>query len=140
MALEHWVDQLDKELDIIRGKSYFVTKGPSSPVAYVANTWVDLFSFKTSYMTRIKAIKLTNDASPSGHAFRICSPAGEVVFDGWEGTNNTFTSGTRLVLDEYLQIPKGQEVVIQVYCTTASGNVTLDELNVIEYRRVEVTE
>lgn len=140
MSIESRIEQLDMQLDIVRGTSFFVTKGPSSAVAFVATTWVNLFSYTTEYMTRIKGIKITNSATPSGYAFRICSPAGTVIFDGWDGVNNTYTSGTRMILDEYLQVSKNQEIIIQIYCSTASGNATLNELDVIEYRRIEVFE
>jgi hypothetical protein len=106
-----------------------------SPTAYVANSWVTIFSMTTTKTTRIKALTITNAGTGlTGAAYRICSPPGTTIFSQWRtDTDSTFTSGLEQIMDEIIQIKKGDTFSVEVYCTaTTDATATLNSIKVIE--------
>lgn len=126
--------RLDREIDAITGTTSYV-KYTGSAVAYVAATWVAIWTRTVTVHTEIKGLNITNAGTGlAGHAFRICSPAGVNIFSDWQtATSNTFTSGTEMTFTRTINIRSGQQYTIEVYCTaTTDATATVTSLKVIE--------
>jgi hypothetical protein len=127
--------RIDREIDAVTGTTTFPVAFSGSAVAYVANEWVVIYSRTVSKYTMIKGLKITNAGTGlEGHAFRICSPAGNNIFSDWKvDTANTFTSDTEMTFTKTIDIRAGETFTIEVYCTaTTDATAQVTSLKVIE--------